>query len=287
MAPWPNDLSPSQYRDGSNLDARARLHALYGNVSWFSWVAERMAFDDDARVLDIGCGPGGFWAKASAFLPGTISLVLADLSPWMVSKALTQIDANGGFAHVAGCQANAAALPFPDASIDAVVAMHMLYHLQDPEIAIREIARVLGPKGALYVTTNSPQNMTALFDLRHRAFGGPQMDSAASRFGLDIAEAALRKTFGRVDRDVCHDTYRCTDPEVVFQYLVSMPPGIDADTAARQETGAPHRCGFRGGRRRLHRGEDKRPSDRARLNGRFIHAPSLPIATWRRPARRR
>ena len=122
MAPWPNDLSPSQYRDGSNLDARARLHALYGNVSWFSWVAERMAFDDDARVLDIGCGPGGFWAKASTILPGTLRLVLADRSPWMMSKALTQIDATGGFAHVAGCQADAAALPFPDASIDADTA---------------------------------------------------------------------------------------------------------------------------------------------------------------------
>ncbi|MBP0574103.1 methyltransferase domain-containing protein, partial [Mycobacterium tuberculosis] len=51
------------------------------------------------------------------------------------------------------------------AGFDAVVAMHMLYHLADPAVGIAEMARVLKPGGTLLVTTNGVDNMRELYAL--------------------------------------------------------------------------------------------------------------------------
>ena len=40
-------------------------------------------------------------------------------------------------------------LPFPDASFDAVIANHMLFHVEDRPRALGEIVRVLRPDGRL------------------------------------------------------------------------------------------------------------------------------------------
>ena len=132
------------------------------------------------------------------------------------------------FSEIRALDADASALPFPDASFDAVLAMHMLYHVPDPEIAVSEMARVLRPGGKLFVTTNGESDMDAINALRVQAFGGPSIDPAVSRFGLEKAHEFLSAKFGRSDLDVLHDVYSVTDPDDVHAYLVSMPPGIDA-----------------------------------------------------------
>src|SRR6185503_10498181 len=46
-------------------------------------------------------------------------------------------------------RASLAALPFPDASFDVVVGITVLYTIDDDRRALRELARVLAPGGAL------------------------------------------------------------------------------------------------------------------------------------------
>jgi len=46
-------------------------------------------------------------------------------------------------------------LPFADASFDCILAMHMLYHVPDRDLAIAEMRRVLRPGGVLLALTNS------------------------------------------------------------------------------------------------------------------------------------
>jgi ubiquinone/menaquinone biosynthesis C-methylase UbiE len=53
-------------------------------------------------------------------------------------------------------RAAAAALPFPDAAFDAVVACLVFEHIDDVDIAIAEVARVLRPGGRFLFFLNHP-----------------------------------------------------------------------------------------------------------------------------------
>jgi SAM-dependent methyltransferase len=65
--------------------------------------------------------------------------------------------------------ADAERLPYGDGSFDVLMANHMLYHVQDVEIALQEFRRVLKPDGVLMVATNSQQSMPELQVLMRRA----------------------------------------------------------------------------------------------------------------------
>jgi len=53
-------LLTTQYKNDQNLRARIRLHELFSvNTSdWQCWVFDRFVLPEQARVLEIGCGPG-------------------------------------------------------------------------------------------------------------------------------------------------------------------------------------------------------------------------------------
>jgi tRNA G46 methylase TrmB len=57
----------AQYGNSEKLAARARLHKDYtvAETGWFEWLAQKMPFQPSDRVLDIGCGPGWFWAAVA------------------------------------------------------------------------------------------------------------------------------------------------------------------------------------------------------------------------------
>lgn len=83
-----------QYGDSRKLAARARLHSQYSvaETDWFFWVAGQLPLRTGDHVLDIGCGPGWFWAAAVDQLPQALALTLADLSPGMVDEALRRCE---------------------------------------------------------------------------------------------------------------------------------------------------------------------------------------------------
>jgi SAM-dependent methyltransferase len=56
--------------------------------------------------------------------------------------------------HVWPAAASAEALPLPRHTAGAVLAMHMLYHLPDPQAGLTELRRVVRPGGLLVASTN-------------------------------------------------------------------------------------------------------------------------------------
>ncbi|NKM19687.1 methyltransferase domain-containing protein [Rhizobium laguerreae] len=217
-----------QYGDSRKLAARARLHRQYtiAETAWFPWVAAQLSLKPGDRVLDVGCGPAWFWAATAGLLPADLDLTLADLSPGMVDEAVARCGALP-FGSVRGCQADAAALPFEDGAFDAVVAMHMLYHLPDPAAGIADMPRVLRPGGLLAVTTNGAGNMREIYALT-TVFGSAPSDPAAEAFGYDAAERSMRSQFGNVTMSQHPASLRITEPEDVFLALTSYPPGDGA-----------------------------------------------------------
>ena len=217
-----------QYGDSRKLEARARLNRQYtvAEIGWFAWIARQLPLEPDACVLDVGCGPGWFWASVAKILPEGLDLTLLDLSPGMVREAVERCTALP-FGSVRGREADAANLPFEDGSFDAVIAMHMLYHLKDAARGIAEMHRVLKPGGVLAVTTNGIGNMGKLYELT-TVLGSPPHDPAAVAFGYDTAERLMRLQFGNVAFSQHPASLRVTEPEDVYLALTSYPPGDEA-----------------------------------------------------------
>ncbi|KAB2680945.1 class I SAM-dependent methyltransferase [Brucella pseudintermedia] len=220
-----------QYGSSEKLAARARLNSEYtiAEIGWFPWVAKQLPLKPGDSILDVGCGPGWFWAATANNLPPNLHLTLSDLSPGMVQEAVERCRPLP-FASVIGRQAEAVALPFEDGVFDAVIAMHMLYHLCDPAKGIAEMHRVLKPGGFLAVTTNGAGNMRGLYALT-TVFGSAPVDPAGAAFGYDAAEQLMQTHFGNVNMTQHPARLRVTEPEDVFLALTSYPPGDAADEA--------------------------------------------------------
>jgi ubiquinone/menaquinone biosynthesis C-methylase UbiE len=218
-----------QYSDSQKLAARARINSKYtvSEIGWFPWVASQLPLQAGNRVLDIGCGPGWFWAATANGLPEGLDLTLADLSPGMVQEAVERCEPLP-FGSVQGQQADASAIPFEDGSFDAVIAMHILYHLPDPAKGIAEMYRVLKPRGFLAVTTNGVGNMRKMYELT-MVFGSEPFDPAAAAFGYATAERLMQSQFGNVIMSQHPASLRITEPDDVFLALTSYPPGDEAN----------------------------------------------------------
>ncbi len=99
------------------------------------------------RLLDVGCGPGGCALELAA--AGYGQAFGLDRSGSMLRRAGVAARARGVGGRVALARGDAAALPFPSASFDAVTAHSLLYLVADPAAALREVHRVLRPGGAV------------------------------------------------------------------------------------------------------------------------------------------
>ncbi|SDT31605.1 methyltransferase domain-containing protein [Jiangella sp. DSM 45060] len=93
-------------------------------------------------VLDVGCGPGTITVELAGLVaPGRV--VGVDASDEVIERAAAQ----EGAAAVEFRTADAAALPFDDASFDVVHAHQLLQHVADPVAVLRQLARTTRPGG--------------------------------------------------------------------------------------------------------------------------------------------
>lgn len=100
------------------------------------------------RVLDVGTGEG----QIARLAVREGAQLVAGVDPTRAQLTVARERAGG----VLYARANADALPFPDASFDAVVVCLVFEHIADHVPAIREIARVLAPGGRFLFFLNHP-----------------------------------------------------------------------------------------------------------------------------------
>ncbi|HEX2074609.1 MAG TPA: class I SAM-dependent methyltransferase [Geodermatophilus sp.] len=139
---------------------------------------ERLDLRPGMTVLDLGCGEGRH--AFEAFRRGA-RVVALDHGQTEVNTTRTWLTA---IAEAGEAPAGAAAevvrgdllaLPFPDDSVDRVIAAEVLEHIPDDAAAMAEIARVLKPGGrvAVSVPRYGPERICwALSDAYHANEGG-------------------------------------------------------------------------------------------------------------------
>jgi ubiquinone/menaquinone biosynthesis C-methylase UbiE len=157
--------------------------------AWAGRVADAAVLGEGDKVLDVGCGTGVLAREANQRVGADGAVVGLDLNAGMLSVA-ARTEPGIEWRH-----GNAAALPFPDRSFDAVVSQFALMYFRDRVAALREMWRTLAPGGRLAVATwasiDQAPGYQRLVDLALR-HGGPEAANVlAAPFVLgDRAELA-------------------------------------------------------------------------------------------------
>jgi SAM-dependent methyltransferase len=125
-------------------------------------IQEAARVGPNSTVLDVACGPG-LVVLALAKTAGHVTGL--DLTPAMLDKA-RELQRQRGLENVCWQLGRADALPYPDASFDAVVTRFAFHHLASPAVALAEMIRVCRLGGRVVVCdvyTTTPEQ-AAEFD---------------------------------------------------------------------------------------------------------------------------
>ena len=217
-------LVTQQYKDAANLTARSSLHERFSTnkAGWFGWFFDQLAsLPAQSRVLELGCGPAWVWHHNRSRIPSSWHIVLSDLSSGMIDQARANLAAEDS-SQFKFDVVDAQAIPYDDASFDAVVANHMLYHVPDRPKAFSEIRRVLRPDGQLLAATNGQAHMAELWEMVVQVTG-PSRDANRSElhFGLENGAEQLAPWFAHVERRDYPDSLLVTEAEPLIAYATS------------------------------------------------------------------
>jgi ubiquinone/menaquinone biosynthesis C-methylase UbiE len=172
-------------------------------------LARRVAAARPAAILETAAGTGIVTAAIARAVPGA-RLVATDLNQAMLDVAAARIAAP----HIAFRQADALALPFPDAGFDVVACQFGIMFFPDRVRAYREARRVLKPGGRF------------LFSVWDRIEANPATDLAAravaALFPDDPPDFFARVPFGHHDKAAVAAELRAAGFERIEAETVAM-----------------------------------------------------------------
>lgn len=140
---------------------------------------------DREAVLDLGGGTGALAVRLSGALPAVVTVL--DPTPEM----LAYVPSHARVRTVLGV---AERMPFADASFDAVVISDAFHHFRDQDGAIREIARVLRPGGALFMFEFDNRGWMKLVVFGERLLGEPAAFFAPGELCAYLSERGIDGT---------------------------------------------------------------------------------------------
>lgn len=91
----------------------------------------------DDEVLEVGCGAGFSTQRIHAWMPENVRYSASDIGKSLLEKAKSRNP------DVVFCERSVYELGLPDRSVDVIVMLEVLEHLDDPQRALSELARVV------------------------------------------------------------------------------------------------------------------------------------------------
>ena len=131
-------------------DLLAELLSFGQNRRWrHAMVGAALRTSPNARrVLDVATGTAGValrWTDVAR----DVEVTGVDLTEQMLRRGRENVVRHGRADRISLLLGRAEALPFPDATFDAVTFTYLLRYVDDPAATLVELARVLKPGGAL------------------------------------------------------------------------------------------------------------------------------------------
>lgn len=180
-------------------------HALAGEMdrhyspgrTWESLARGLVGLLKLGDVVDIGAGDGSI-AQLVAARAKRVTCI--DKSPAMIDAARARLEAHANVKLAVG---DAEELPLEDASFDQALLFHVLVHVQSPQRAIHEAARVLRKKGTLAIVTLAAHDedaTIAAYGHRHAGFDPPAVRKMLKKAGLEVEQCAVTSREKRAPR---------------------------------------------------------------------------------------
>lgn len=161
------------------------------------------------RVLEIGCGTGLITLEVA---PHVKQIEAVDITPQMITIAQRKADQQG-VKNVQFQVYDGYALPYADASFDAVLIFNVLHIVKEPRTLLREARRLLKPGGGLITATDCyaepvPFNIRVRLSLQRalhwlgvipfvRYYRKAQLHSLFEQNGFQIRQTAALQTIPR------------------------------------------------------------------------------------------
>ena len=201
----------------ARVDAAKAYEALFVPALFAPWarkVADAARIAPHHSVLDVACGTGVLAREIHSRTGAKGSVAGLDPNPGMLAVARELAPA------VSWRQGVAESIPFPDRSFDAVVSQFGLMFFTDRVKALREMLRVLTPRGRLVVAVwDELESMPAYAretELLERLAGPRAADALRAPFVLGNREpfAALLRDAGAVSTEITTDACTARFPSV-------------------------------------------------------------------------
>jgi SAM-dependent methyltransferase len=230
-------LAHVAYADDSGLRDRVSLYDHQEpRIDLIGETLSRLGELEGQTVGDIGCGNGAYLSALAAAGAAPVGL---DLSAGM----LTAVPVGSGLLAVADAQC----LPIRTASLDGALAMHMLYHVPDPALAVREARRVLRSGGHFVTAVGGPDHLIqarAVWSGLARDAGLSQelqdLGLTNTRLSVSMLEEILRGYFPEVHLSTLRSQVVLRDPAALERFASST---TTAKLAMAHGTDMPARLG--------------------------------------------
>jgi len=190
---------------GIPTDYYDRIFAFEQSHFWYVGmrrIADALLPLREGRLLDAGCGTGGFlrWAIDNGGFVRVAGIDIGGDAIELARRRVPEADLRVGPLHQ---------LPFSDASFDVVVTNDVLQHVPEQDVAasLSELHRVLAPRGALVVHTNGARRLRRERD-DWRAYDRRTLVDALTRAGFVCERATyanmVLSAWGALRRRVPH-----------------------------------------------------------------------------------
>jgi ArsR family transcriptional regulator len=162
-----------------------------GDLFGHQFTAEALpALVDDAwTVADLGCGTGN---ATEMLAPYVRKIFAVDREPSMLAAARKRLEGKDNVEFVEG---GLTGLPLADGAVNAAMIFLVLHHLEDPEAAVTEAARILAPGGVLLVVdmvSHDRESYRHTMGHRHLGFDEETVSGWGERAGLRTQYHRLR-----------------------------------------------------------------------------------------------
>lgn len=208
-----------QYKNAKNLNDRISLHEKYSTnkQGWFNWLFNQIDFSRVNRLLELGCGNGKLWQENRIDLRNR-EIFLSDISEGMVEEVRNKLGSDFNC-----IVADAEKIPFKDSYFDTIIANHILFYLNDLNLGLKEIDRVLKSDGILYCSTYGKNHMKEITEIVQNFDSRINLSnhSLYEIFGLENGEGILSKYFSNIQRMDYKDSLEITESKPLIDYIMS------------------------------------------------------------------